>query len=147
MRKPVNILDAPIPDIGVVPIKPTKFQQIKSKVVDNANEIADWVNTQTDKVVKKILPKKIQDLIELSKNTKYKNNMITKSGRAFKNAMSEYDIKILNKEDPLAQMNLVNASINALLLKKLEELHGLKFNIGMEILLEKEDGNGNFRSK
>ena len=40
---------------------------------------------------------------------------ITKSERAFKNAMSEYDIKIVNKVDPLIQMKLANDSINRLL--------------------------------
>src|SRR5208282_1615476 len=147
-----NILDADIPDIGVEPVKPTKFQKLKNKVADkagkmanwlgeiaknrkkNANEVADWILTQKDKVIKKILPTKILDLIELSKNTNYESNLITKSGRAFKNAISEYEIKILNKEDPLTQMNLVNYSINALLLNKLRKLQGLKFNIGMEIL-------------
>src|SRR5271169_6476741 len=45
-----NILDTPISNIEVEPIKPTRFQQIKNKVKDskmvnwlrkNANEIAD----------------------------------------------------------------------------------------------------------
>ena len=62
---------------------------------------------------------------------------ITKSERAFKNTVSEYDIKIVSKVDPLIQMKLANDSISRLLVKQLEELHGIKLNIGMEILFEK----------
>src|SRR5271165_6400511 len=97
-QKDVSILDLPIPDIGVEPLKPTKFQQFKNKVVGNAgkmvnwlgeivknrkknaNDATDWILAQKDKVVKRILPEKIQDLIELSKNTeyKYRNNKTIK---------------------------------------------------------------------
>src|SRR5271166_1002783 len=73
-----NILDTPISNIGVERIKPTRFPQVINKVKEfaqnrkkNANEIADWILTQTDKVVKKLLPTKIQELIELSKRSLY----------------------------------------------------------------------------
>ena len=162
----VSILDTDIPDIGVEPLKPTKFQAFKSEVVKNAgkmaswlwkliqnrsknaNNIADWILNQKDKIINKVLPPKLVELIELSKNIIYKNkdspaNLITECKKAFKNNMTEYDITILNKTDPLIQMKLLDDSINALLYEKLKKLQGLKFNIGMEILFQKDDSDGN----
>src|SRR5271165_3109297 len=85
----------------------------------NANDATDWILAQKDKVVKRILTKEIQDLIELSKNTEYTYNgdIITQSGKAFKNTMSEYELKILNKHDPLIQMQQADDSINKKLSK------------------------------
>ena len=89
-QKDMSILDTDIPDIGVEPLKPTPLCKFKNKIVKNsssiadwlwkfaenrkknANEIADWILTQTDKVAKKVLPTKIQELIELSRRTLYK---------------------------------------------------------------------------
>src|SRR5271165_1699195 len=51
--------------------------------------------------------------------------------------MSEYELKIFEKYDPLKQMQQADDSINKKLSQKLEELQGLKFNIGMEILMKK----------
>ncbi|HLX53642.1 MAG TPA: hypothetical protein VKR58_06860, partial [Aquella sp.] len=92
-KKDLSILDTDVPDIGVEPIKPSKFQQFKNKVVNkagkianwlgkiaenrkkNAYEIADWIDKQTDKVIKK-LPPKIAELIKLSKSMIYNNSNI-----------------------------------------------------------------------
>ena len=44
MQKPVNIMDDPIPDIKVEPLKPSiTFQNFKNKIVKNASSIADWL--------------------------------------------------------------------------------------------------------
>ena len=61
-----NILDTPISNIGVEPLKPTRFQQVKNKVKEfaqNRKKNLNEILTQTDKVVKKVLPTKIQELI------------------------------------------------------------------------------------
>jgi len=154
----VSLLDTDIPDIGVEPLKPAKFQAFKSDIVKNAgkmagwlwkflhnrkknaNEIADWIENQKDKIINKVLPPKLAELIELSKNTIY---YITKSVKAFKNNIVEYEMKISNKKDPLIEIKLLNGSINVLLSQELEKLHGIKFNIGMEILFQKKSTNGN----
>ena len=147
-QKDLNILGIDVPNIGVEPIKPTKFQQLKSKVVEKAgkmknwlgkkaNAFTDWISIQKDKVVKKISSQKVAE----PKNTKYNGDIITQSGRAFKNAVSEYEIKIINKKDPLIQMQQADNSIKTFASQKLDELQGLKFNIGMEAILQKVDGD------
>ena len=68
-----SILDEDVPDIGIQPLKPTPFKLLKnrvSKVISkNANKIADWILNK--KIIKKCLPPKIQELIDLSKKTIY----------------------------------------------------------------------------
>ena len=118
----VSLLDTDVPDIGVEPLKPTPFQTFRRAVVKNAGnmadwvwksvqnrkknayDIADWILSQKDEIINKVLPPKIAELIELSKNL----TPITQCGKAFKNTMIEYKIKILNRKDPLIQMNLVD---------------------------------------
>ena len=120
-----------------------KLVQNRSK---NANNVTDWILNQKDKIINKILPPKVAELIEFSKKSIYKalhTNLITKSGKAFKNNVMEYEITILNKRDPVIQMKLLDDSVNALLHEELKKMQGLKFSIGMEILFQREDSNGN----
>src|SRR5271165_5311205 len=88
------IMDEAVPDVGVVPLMPTAFKKFKNKIVRNSSgiadwlwklaenrmkniyEIADWILDQTDKVVKKVLPKKVRKLIKLSKRMTYNSNMM-----------------------------------------------------------------------
>ena len=85
-----SFFDRDIPDIGVEPLKPTAYKSFKSEIVKNsgkmarwlwkliqnrsknANQIADWILNMKDKIVNKILPSKVVELVELSKNTIYK---------------------------------------------------------------------------
>src|SRR5271156_3269073 len=87
-----SLLDTDVPDIGVEPLKPTAFQAIRSKIVKNAgrmadwlwklvqnrgknaNDIADWILNQKDKIINQILPPKIMELIDFSKKTRYTLN-------------------------------------------------------------------------
>ena len=54
-------------------------------------------------------------------------------------------MKILDKKDPLSQMELLDKALKVMLLNNLKEMRGLKFNIGMEILFEKLDNDGTSR--
>src|SRR5580698_9850168 len=70
-----SLLDEDIPDINVIPLKPTKYQEIKNKIVTfvkrNTNKLADWILNLKPENIKKILPEKIAKLIELSKSVVY----------------------------------------------------------------------------
>ena len=41
MQKDVSLLDTAIPDIGVEPLTPTRFQQFKNKVVDKTRKMTN----------------------------------------------------------------------------------------------------------
>ena len=56
-----------------------------------------------------------------------------KSESAFINGMKVYELKIINKDDPLIQMNQLNIRTNVLLKRALDKLKGIKFNIGLDI--------------
>src|SRR5271169_5931686 len=152
-----NLLDKDVPDIGVEPLKPTAFQSFTNLLVKNAskmagwlwklsknnNKIVDWISTKKDQIINKILPKKVVELIELSKNSKYTESCDDEqeyskiSGKEFKNNLIVHELSIRNDEDPIIQMKLLDERINKLLLNELKLMNGLKFNIGMEILFEK----------
>ena len=119
----MSILDMPLEDIKVQPITPTKYENrfnlseiidnAKTKTIEiikqNANTLADWIlNT---KIVKKVLPEKIQKLIDVVKNTVYSkkpvslhNRYISDEGKllklsrkrvtAFKNNAVEYNLTV-----------------------------------------------------
>ncbi len=147
----INHLDT---DIGVEPLKPTAYQTFKSKIVRNAGKVADWlwnrlknvsyisqlILSQKDKIVNKLVSPTV-----FPTNIVYNEPVpnIIKSKKAFQNDTSEYEITILNKEDPLIQMKQLNEAINALLSKELKKMLGLKFNIGMEIIFQKDEADGN----
>ena len=71
-----NILDQDVPDIGVEPLKPVKYESVKKKVVafvkDNAKMVADWILNVVPEAVKRKLPMKLLQLISFCKSTKYK---------------------------------------------------------------------------
>ena len=144
----MSFLDMPLEDIKVQPITPTKYETRfnSSKIIDNAkvktieiikqnaNALADWIlNTEIDK---KILPTKIQNLINMVKNTEYskkpvnpQNRYISDEGKllklsckrvtAFKNNAVEYNLTIRNNMDPLKQILLLNSRKTYLISKKI----------------------------
>ena len=132
------LFDAPLVDIKVQPITPTKHENrfnsskfidyAKTKTIEiikqNANVLADWIlNTEIDK---KILPTKIQNLINMGENlihskkpVNLQNRYISDEGEllklsrkratAFKNNAVEYNLTIRNNRDPLKQILLLNS--------------------------------------
>src|SRR2546426_4978768 len=73
------------------------------------------------------------------------NNSFTipskKTATAFVNEAQEYDFIIMNSDDPIVQMNIVDARIQALLKRKCKNLNGIKFYIGFDIeMLQVDNG-------
>src|SRR2546426_11482602 len=73
------------------------------------------------------------------------NNSFTipskKTATAFVNEAQEYDFIIMNSDDPIVQMNIVDARIQALLKRKCKNLNGMKFYIGFDIeMLQVDNG-------
>ena len=64
-----------------------------------------------------------------------------KTATAFVNEAQEYDFNIMNSDDPIVQMNIVDARIKVLLKRKLKNLNGIKFFIGFDIeMLQVDNG-------
>ena len=65
-----------------------------------------------------------------------------KSENAFQNAITTYDLTIVNEIDPVDQMNKLNKRIEVLIKKRLNKLNGIKFYVGMDIIFSKPNPNG-----
>jgi len=160
-----NLLDEPIIDIKVKPLKPTKYksrfknvervrnakQKTARLIRENNYKIADWIlNTKLPKNVSKTLPVKVQALIKLVKDSKYKSSIDIKpepdktdelsreSESAFKKNVVIYEMKILDEMDCLNQMQLLDSRKTELLVNKLEVLKGIKCNETIKVSLEKQ---------
>ena len=70
-RNDRSILDRDVPDIGVQPLKPTKYENAKNNVVNfvksNTRKVADWILNLKPKTIKSLLPLKILGMILWSK--------------------------------------------------------------------------------
>jgi len=143
-----NILDEDVPDIGVNPIQPTKYEAVKNKVVSfvtkNANRVAEWILNVAPKSLTKMLPLKLLSLILFSKCEKYKPVQRSKiSNRAFKNDAVEYSLQVVNNQDPLKQMNELDVEIKRLLEDSLKKFNGLKFYICLKgVSFYRKSANG-----
>ena len=165
-----NLLDEPLSDIKVKLLNSTKsksrFNFVKwirnaklktaQLIRENDYQIAEWIlNMDIPDKISKTLPAKIQSLIKLVKNTKYKNSADIKpdqtheftieptklsreSESAFKKNVVVYEMKVLDHMDCLSQMSLLDSRKTELLANQLEVLKGVKCNETIKVSLEKQ---------
>ena len=157
-----NLLDEPLKDINVKPMRPTKLKRrfnilnfvknaklktTASLVKQNAKDIAEWIlNMKISKTTSRILPNKIKNIIKLVNETNYLEKPIfdrdahlsRESESAFKRNIVVFDMKILNELDCLKQMELLNKRKSELLTEQLQVLKGIKCNETIKVSLEKQ---------
>ena len=111
----------------------------------NANALTDWILNK--EIAKRILPAKIQNLLEIVKKTKYSlkslldnKKLSQKHETAFQKSVSTYQLKILSDMDPLEQLSQLNDRMKYLLDKKLNQFRGIKCNETLQITLERLGG-------
>src|SRR6266536_1190586 len=74
------------------------------------------------------------------------NNTLTepskKTEKVFKAGVFDvHDLSLINKTDPIIQMNKLDNRVNLLLHRALKKYNGIKFNIGFDVILTKPDTN------
>ena len=164
-----NLLDTNVPEINV-PImalserKPSKTNRFNSRewfqnaVRQTSLQIADWILNTGKKIIEKLpLPAKIKDLVELVMKSKYykvpnqnpnqNNKLSEKKNTAFKNNAIVYQLKILNRDDPLNQMMLLDTRKTYILDKQLNLLKGIKCNETLEVKFERLGSKGQMIEK
>ena len=165
-RLNMNLMDSDVPDIEVPIMELSKRKRFNIKWVEDAKTklankikqkskaIANWILNEEIKKTKKLpLPAKIEDLIKLvmkseySKKTFKNNKLSVKKNTAFKNNAIVYQMKILDKNDPLNQMMKLNARKSFLLNKRLNLLKGIKCNETLEVKFEKLGSEGRMTEK
>ena len=102
-----------------------------SDVIDYFKELP-FYNKPIEKPVKRL--KNIDPLAE--------QLSVIKTDQAFKGYLMSYKVKIVEKKDPIVQLEVSKLSIKHLFSDLLNETKGFKYQITLEILLKKYMHNG-----
>ena len=128
------------PDTGrMIKTNTYKFKQLTNKYLYDAVKNEFTKEVFDSKTKEKILINSDKSRGRLQKgyiHDKENDKLIKpskKCEKAFGNSFATFELKIINKDDPLIQMHNLNNRITILLRRKLKKLNGIKFNIAMEI--------------
>ena len=112
-------------------------------VIDNKTliKILSFYNILIDFMQKPKI-KKLTNVELLNELPFYKSLSVRKISRAFKRYAKSYSIEIVDKKDPLIQLNWSKSSIKDLFKDLLHEMKGFKCQITMNITLNKEKIGG-----
>ena len=118
--------------------KMTILSKIKSHLAaNNYFKELPFYNKPIERAVKRL--KNIDPLVELPF---YEQLPITKTDQAFKRYARSYKVEIIEKKDPIVQLEVSKLSIKNLFSDLLNELKGFKYQITVEVLLKKYKLNG-----
>ena len=132
----LNILDEPVPDIGVPVLKPTPYKQIiptlksialnaTAKAKKRINEFSDWMMMNFPAV--NLVPKQLVNVDLLEK--------------ALKGFAKSYNVEISDWDDPLKQLNNTKKAVADKIQLELNKMKGLKLNVTIQITFEKQAEN------
>ena len=132
----LNILDEPVPDIGVPVLKPTPYKQIiptlksialnaTAKAKKRINEFSDWMMTNFPAV--NLVPKQLVNV-----------NLLEKALKGF---AKSYNVEISDLDDPLKQLNNTKKAVADKIQLELNKMKGLKLNVTIQITFEKQAEN------
>ena len=96
-----------------------------------------FYNKLTEKPVKRL--KNIDRLVELAF---YEQLSVIKTDQAFKGYAMSYKVEIVEKKDPVVQLEASKLSIKNLFNNLLNEIKSFKYQITVEVLLKKYKHNG-----
>ena len=96
-----------------------------------------FYNKPIERPIKRL--KNIDPLVELPF---YEQLSITKTDQAFKGHVMSHNVEILEKKDPIVQLEASKLSIKNLFNDLLNELKGFKYQITVDVLLRKYKLNG-----
>ena len=107
-----------------------------SDVIDYFKELP-FYNKPIEKPVKRL--KNIDPLVELPF---YEQLSVIKTDQAFKGYAMSYKVEIIEKKDPIVQLEASKLNIKNLFSDLLNETKGFKYQITVEVLLKKYKHNG-----
>ena len=91
--------------------------------------------------IKKPKTKRLKNIDLLSKLPFYKDLNVTKTNNAFRRYTISYKVKLVQKKDPIKQLEEGKASIKDLLSDLLNETKGFKYEITLKVTLKKYKPN------
>ena len=130
-KKQSNILDSPVPDIGIPVLKPKPYQQ----TISTLKSIAQKASVETRKRLNKFADWLMADTATPQKTIKV--NLLEKALKGF---VKSYRVEISSFEDPLKQLNETKKAVAEKIQLELHKMKGLKVNVTIQITFEKQDG-------
>ena len=95
-----------------------------------------------NKPIEKPKVKRLKNIDRLAKLPFYEQLSIIKTNQAFSGYAASYKVEIVERKDPIVQLEASKLSIKNLFNDLLNELKGFKYQITVEVLLKKYKHNG-----
>ena len=142
--RPPPSLFGKVPKINVPILKPTvvtttlnKLPNVIQKTTENVIDWEEWLKN-ADEAIEAINATKNERKNEIMNMFKL---TFTQKEQALRGFARSYEIGLINRQDPLIQLQNTRLVIKNNLLKVLNEMKGLKFNETLKITFEKQNGD------
>ena len=100
-----------------------------------------------NKPIEKPKVKRLKNIDRLAKLPFYEQLSIIKTNQAFSGYAASYKVEIVERKDPIVQLEASKLSIKNLFSDLLNETKGFKYQIAVEVLLKKYKRNGEIEFK
>ena len=98
-----------------------------------------------NKPIKKPKVKRLKNIDRLAELPFYEQLSVIKTDQAFKGYAMSYKVEIIEKKDPIAQLEASKLSIKNLFSDLLNETKGFKYQITLKVLLKKYKHDGEIK--
>ena len=98
-----------------------------------------------NKPIEKPKVKRLKNIDRLAKLPFYEQLSIIKTNQAFSGYAASYKVEIVERKDPIIQLEASKSSIKDLFNDLLNETKGFKYQITVEVLLKKYKHNGEIK--
>ena len=98
-----------------------------------------------NKPIKKPKVKRLKNIDRLVELPFYEQLSVIKTDQAFKGYAMSYKVEIIEKKDPIVQLEASKLSIKDLLSDLLNETEGFKYQATLKVILKKFKPNGEFQ--
>ena len=95
-----------------------------------------------NKLIEKPEIKRLKDIDQLAELPFFKQLSIIKTNQAFRGYAMSYKVEIVERKDPIVQLEASKSSIKDLFSDLLNETRGFKYQITVKVLLKKYKPNG-----
>ena len=149
-RQPPSLFGE-VPEINVPILKPTvvtttlkKLPNLIQKTTKNVINWGEWLKN-ADEAIEAINATKNETKNEImnmfTQTEKQTEPTFAQKEQALRGFTRSYEIGLINRQDPLIQLQNTRSVIKNNLLKILNEMKGLKFNETLKIMFEKQNGD------
>ena len=140
LRKAINKVTGKVPNINVPILKPTivttTLNKLSNVIQKTTEKVIEWVKNVDEVIEKQVTKNATENEMDM-----FKKPTFTQRAKAIKGYTRSYEIGLINKQDPLIQLQNTRLVIENNLLKILTEMKGFKFNEVLKITFKKQVGD------